>query len=447
MDLFAFAHAAGDYNPLHLATADKDEDGRVDGDQDTTAPSLWIAALFSGLIGNELPGPGARIARAALEFLRPVRVGEELTLSLEVAALEPPAQVRLLALARASDGAIIATGEIEAIAPDHALTLHPDVLPELIIARHEKAERLMAACDGLPALATAVAAPHDALSLGGALGAAARHLIKPLLVGDRAKIETLAAAQGLSLAGAEIIDCPDPAQIPALAVRLVLEGRAQAVMKGALHTDDLMRAVVAKEGGLRGQRRISHVFTFDVPGIPYLLHVSDAAIAIAPSLKEKVDITQNAIDLARALGSARPRVGVLSAVETVNPKIPSTVDAAEIAAMAARGEISGGDVQGPLAMDNAISVEAARTKGITGLVAGRAEVLIVPNLEAGNILAKQLSFISHAEGAGLVLGARAPVILTSRADDEPSRLLSCAMAVLYEHWQRTGAPAAGLVEA
>ncbi len=218
---------------------------------------------------------------------------------------------------------------------------------------------------------------------------------------------------------------------------MVLQGRAQTLMKGNLHTDELLHEIVKKDGGLRGTRRLSHVFVMDVPGLEHLLLISDAAINIAPTLEEKVDITQNAIDLGLALGMTLPRVGVLSAVETVTPKIPSTLDAAILAKMAERGQIKGGVVDGPLAMDNAIDMEAAKTKGITSLVAGRADILIVPNLEAGNMLAKEMTFIAHADSAGIVLGAKVPVILTSRADNEKARLASCAVAALYRSWQNS----------
>ena len=224
----------------------------------------------------------------------------------------------------------------------------------------------------------------------------------------------------------------------ARAVELVHAGEAAAIMKGNLHTDELLRHVVRSQGGLRGTRRISHVFVMDAPGLPDLLLVSDAAINIAPGLKDKIDITQSAIDLALALGIVEPKVGILSAVEMVNPDMPSTLDAAALSKMAERGQIGGGIVDGPLAMDNAINLTAARTKGLTSSVAGHADVLIVPNLEAGNILVKQFTYAAQAEGAGLVLGARVPVLLTSRADNETARLFSCAVAVLYAHWKNTG---------
>jgi phosphate butyryltransferase len=227
---------------------------------------------------------------------------------------------------------------------------------------------------------------------------------------------------------------------------MVHEGKAQAVMKGHLHTDELLRHVVKREGGLPTERRLSHVFVMDVPGLDHPLLISDSAINIAPDLEAKVDIVQNAIDLARAIGIAEPRVAVLSAVETVNPKIPSTVEASALAKMSERGQIEGGIVDGPLAMDNAMSLEAAKTKGIKSFVAGRAEVLIAPNLEAANMIVKELTFVAHAEGGGLVLGASAPVILTSRADDERVRLGSCAVAALYWHWRNGGTPVAMAAE-
>jgi phosphate butyryltransferase len=288
--------------------------------------------------------------------------------------------------------------------------------------------------------------PHDLPSLEGALLAAEAGLITPILVGDPARIAELAHAAGRSLAGVAIVSADSAAACAQRSVALCAEGRAAAILKGSLHSDTLMAAVVAREAGLRTARRMSHVFLMDVPGVDHPLFISDAAINIAPDLATKADIVRNAIDLARACGLAQPRVAVLSAVETVNPDIPSTLDAAILAKMAERGQISGGLVDGPLAMDNAVDAGAARAKGIDSPVAGRAEVLIAPDLEAGNLIAKELSFLAHAESAGLVLGARVPVMLTSRADPARARLLSCALAVLLQHWQATGAsalPAAG----
>jgi phosphate butyryltransferase len=288
---------------------------------------------------------------------------------------------------------------------------------------------------------TAVVAPEEEAALMGALAGWRDGLILPILLGDEAKIRAIAAQHGASLDGIPIEHLPTHHAAAARGVALVHEGRAAALMKGHLHSDELLRHVVKSQGGLRTGRRISHVFVMDAPSLEELLLITDAAINIAPTLEEKVDIVQNAIDLGIALGIARPKVGILSAVELVNPRMPSTLDAAALSKMSERGQIRGGIVDGPLAMDNAISLSAARTKGLTSLVAGRADILVAPNIESGNILAKELTYAAQAEGAGLVIGARVPVLLTSRADDESSRLFSCAVAVLFAHWQATGVSA------
>src|SRR5208283_5495880 len=269
---------------------------------------------------------------------------------------------------------------------------------------------------------------------------------EPILIGDPERIKAAAKAMDADISRYAIESAADPHQAAARAVAMVLEGKAGAVMKGNLHSDILLAEVVKKDGGLRTQRRISHVFALDVPTLDEILYISDAAINIAPDLMTKVDIVQNAVDLARACGLDKPRVGILSAVETINPAIPSTLDAAVLSKMAERGQIRGAVVDGPLAMDNAIDIEAARTKGIVSLVAGQANVLIVPNLEAGNMLAKELTFVARAEAAGLVLGAKAPVILTSRADNDRARLASCALAQLYDYWRRNGRAFTGAAE-
>jgi phosphate acetyltransferase len=302
--------------------------------------------------------------------------------------------------------------------------------------KHEKYERLLARAKTLPPVATAVAHPCDDSSLNGAVDAAHMGLIAPILVGPKARIEAVAGKAGIKLAGLEVVDTPHSHASAAEAVRLVREGRAECLMKGSLHTDELMGAVVSREGGLRTARRISHCFVMDVPTYTEALIVSDAAVNIAPTLEDKVDIVQNAIDLARALGLTDVRVAILSAMETVNPKVPSTIEAAALCKMADRGQITGGILDGPLALDNAISLEAAKIKRIESPVAGRANVLIVPDLEAGNMLAKSLSFLANADAAGIVLGARVPIILTSRADSVMTRLASCAVASLAAQARR-----------
>jgi phosphate butyryltransferase len=283
--------------------------------------------------------------------------------------------------------------------------------------------------------------PEDENPLGGAMLAARDGLIIPILIGNPAKMKIAAQAADVDLAGYETVEASNPLEASRIACKLVRAGRADAVMKGQLHTDDLLHPMLDKDEGLRIGRRFTHIFVMDVPGLPQPLLVTDAAINITPDLLTKVDIVQNAIDLALSIGDGTPpRVGVLSAVETVNPAIPSSIDAALLSKMAERGQIKGGFVEGPLAMDNAVDPAAARNKGLRGEVAGHAQILVVPDIDAGNMLAKQLTFISHAEGAGLVLGARVPIILNSRSDSAMSRLASCAVAVL--HHQRMKEPLA-----
>ena len=299
-----------------------------------------------------------------------------------------------------------------------------------------KYERLLARCHGLEPIPTAVVHPCEETALAAALEAAEMGLIAPILVGPLKKIEETAAIAGLELGSAQVVDVPHSHAAAEKAVELVREGRAEILMKGSLHTDELMASIVARDGGLRTERRISHVFIMDVPTYHKVLVVTDAAINIAPTLEDKVDICQNAIDLVRSLGLENPKVAILAAVETVTSKMPATIDAAALCKMAERGQITGGIIDGPLAFDNAISREAAITKGIRSEVAGDPDILVAPDLEAGNILAKQLSFLANAASAGMVLGARVPVILTSRADSVRTRIASCAVAMLVAHARR-----------
>jgi len=300
-----------------------------------------------------------------------------------------------------------------------------------------KYERLLERCRGLAPVPTAVVHPCEETALSGAVEAAEAGLIEPILVGPRKKIEETAKAADIDLGDLEIADTPHSVASAAQAVALVREGRAEVLMKGSLHTDELMSAIVSREGGLRTGRRISHVFIMDVPTYHKVLIVTDAAINIAPTLEDKVDICQNAIDLAILLGLEKPKVAILAAVETVNSKMSATLDAAALCKMAERGQIKGGILDGPLAFDNAISKQAAQTKGIRSEVAGDPDILLAPDLEAGNILAKQLSFLANADSAGMVLGARVPVILTSRADSVRSRIASCGVAKLVAHARRS----------
>jgi len=299
-----------------------------------------------------------------------------------------------------------------------------------------KYESLLERCRDLEPIPTAVAHPCEETALAAAIEAGTKRLIAPILVGPTARIQEIAKKSGIDLGATPIVDAPHSVASAAKAVALVREGQAEVLMKGSLHSDEILAAVVARETGLRTGRRISHVFIMDVPTYHKVLIITDAAINIAPALDDKLDIVQNAIDLAVRLGVKTPKVAILAAVETVNSKMPATLDAAALCKMSDRGQIKGGELDGPLAFDNAISKEAAKIKGIKSTVAGDPDILLVPDLESGNMLAKQLSFLANADSAGLVLGARVPIILTSRADSVRSKIASCAVAVLAAHAQR-----------
>ena len=309
--------------------------------------------------------------------------------------------------------------------------------------KHEKYQRLIDYCKTLPPMPTAVVHPCDRSSLEGAVTAAQMGLITPILVGPQARIEAVAKEHNLNISDYPIVDAPYSEAAAAAAVQLVREGKAEALMKGSLHTDELMAAVVKRDSGMRTGRRVSHCFVMDVPGHPDALILTDAAVNIAPTLEEKMDILQNAIDLAHAMQVDDVRVAVLSAMETVNTKVPSTIEAAALCKMVDRHQITGAVVDGPLALDNAINPEAAKIKKIDSPVAGRANVLMVPDLEAGNMLAKSLSFLAGADAAGIVLGARVPIILTSRADSLETRNASCAVAALVAKARRDSGKATG----
>ncbi|MHC0053459.1 bifunctional enoyl-CoA hydratase/phosphate acetyltransferase [Actibacterium sp. D379-3] len=431
-DFYVFANSSGNMNPMHLPK----EDGDGDGKPEAIAPSMWMGALISGVLGNFLPGPGTLYKSQTLRFLGRVHAGEEITVKVQLKSKEAGNLAIFDTWVELADGTRITEGEAVVVAPEKQITVDLRDVPGLTVQTHEHFDRMLLLAEPFEPMPTAVVAPEDDASLGGALLGYEHTLLKPILIGDAKKIAAAAEQIGANLTGIEIVDIPSHSAAAARAVQMVHEGHAKALMKGNLHTDDLLRQVVKKEGGLRTNRRLSHVFVMDVPGLDHLLMVTDAAINIAPTLDEKVDIVQNAIYLAHALGIEQPKVGILSAVETVNPRIPSTIDAAVLSKMAERGQIKGGLVDGPLAMDNAIDLEAARTKGIFSAVAGHAQILVAPNLEAANMLAKELTFIAHAQAGGIVLGATCPIILTSRADDERARLASCAVAVMVREWAR-----------
>lgn len=438
-DLYVFAVASGNYNPMHLPSQDVDGDGKPEN----IAPAMFVASLVAGVLGNLLPGPGTLFKSHRFDVLARAHAGDELLCSVSVLEKRADGTVLLSTqVVRVADAQVIIQGEADVLAPTQKFDRDGIEVPGLLVQRHRHFEALVERAKQLPAVAVAVVCPDDTNSLGGVLLAAREGLIRPILVGSASHIRATAAAMGESVDQFEMVDVQGDAAAAVMACALVRDGRASALMKGHLHTDDLLRAMLDKTEGLRAGRRFTHVFVMDVPGRPEPLMVTDAAINIAPDLPTKVDITQNAIDLALSLAMT-PRVGVLSAVETVNPAIQSSIDAALLSKMAERGQIRGGLVDGPLAMDNAMDAGAARTKGLGGGVAGQANILVVPGLDAGNMLAKQLTFVSHAEGAGLVLGASAPVILNSRSDSPMARLASCAVAALHHaHQQRAGKDAA-----
>ncbi len=424
-DIQLFAVMSGDVNPTHLDS----EFASIGKFRGITGHGMWSGALISSILGVKFPGPGTIYLGQNLRFHAPVRVGD--TIKVRVTAIakdDLTKRIRFDCLVTNQIGAMLISGEAEVMAPVQKIRRQLAALPEILIEDKEaRYQSLLAISRGLPAISMAVVHPCDAESLRGAILARDAGLIVPILIGPEDKIRAVAAAEGLDL-GVRIIDVPHSHAAAETAVRLVHQGEALALMKGSLHTDELMGAVVKRDGGLRTSRRISHVFLMDVPTYARRLLITDAAINIEPTLEDKVDIVQNAIDMAIALGIVMPKVAILAAVETVNPKMRSTTDAASLCKMADRGQIKGGIIDGPLAFDNAISLIAAKTKGIESDVAGVADILLVPDLESGNMVAKQLEYLAHAVGAGIVLGAKVPIVLTSRADTARTRAASCAIA-------------------
>jgi phosphate acetyltransferase len=408
-----FAAASGDVDPAHL--------------------EMWAAALISTLLATRLPGPGSICVSQSLHFHRAVALGDPLTVSVAVTAKDPATRgISLDCRCVNQAGEVVIDGRAEMIAssskvgrplggPASDRLGDPQIGPRHVIALTR----------GLEPLRTAVVHPVDRNSLLGAIDAARAGLIVPVLVGPEAKIRAVAAAETLDLGPYRLVPTSHSHEAAERAVAMARMGEVEALMKGSLHTDELMHEVVAKETGLRTARRITHVFVMDVPTFPRPLFITDAAINIAPDLVVKRDIVQNAIDLAQVLGVAIPKVAILSAVEIPTPEIASTIDAAALCKMAERKQITGGVLDGPLAFDNAISEEAAKIKGIKSPVAGRADVLVVPDLESGNMLAKQLEYLGQAQAAGIVLGARVPIVLTSRADSPAARMASCAVALVF----------------
>jgi phosphotransacetylase/acyl dehydratase len=404
---------------------------------------MWGGALVSAVLGTRLPGPGTIYLGQDLSFRKPVSLDDTITVTMTAKEKRPEKHIVVFDCRCVNQrGEEAITGTAVTIAPTEKIRRPRVTLPEVQLRRHDKYQQFISRCAELGPVPTAVVHPCDRASLEGAIRAAEGHFILPILVGPETKIRSVAAAERIDIARYEIVNSEHSHAAAAKAVVLARAGKVEALMKGSLHTDELMHEVTAAETGLRTARRISHAFVMDVPTYTEPLIITDAAINIFPTLDDKRDICQNAIDLAQILGCPEPRVAVLSAVETVTAKIPSTLEAAALSKMADRGQITGGLVDGPLAFDNAVSEQAARDKHIVSPVAGRANILLVPDLEAGNMLAKQLTFMSGADAAGIVLGARIPIILTSRADNLRTRLASAAVAVLIAHARRQAVPKA-----
>lgn len=436
-DIQAFAAVSGDYNPTHI-DAEYAVHTLFHG---VVAHGMWGATLISSLLGTEFPGAGTVYVEQSLHFVLPVHVGDTLTVIATVTAKDDASKrVSLDCEVINQSGATVLSGTAVVLAPTQKVHRRAMNVPRLhTFDPQARLDALLASVRHLSAVRCAVVHPCDPESLRGALDAAKHGLIVPVLIAPEAKLRAIADAADLDLSGIEILNAAHSVAAAERAAEMAAAGEVEALMKGSLHTDELMHAVVGTRA-LRTKRRLSHVFRFDVPMYDKPLLLSDAALNIHPTLEEKADIIQNAIILAHALGTPKPNVAILSAVETVNIKMQSTLDAAALCKMADRGQITGGNLDGPLAFDNAVSPEAARIKGIDSSVAGNSDILIVPDLESGNMLAKQLEYLAGATTCGVVLGARVPIALTSRADGANARVASAALALLMAHQNRKVQP-------
>ncbi|MBS4020331.1 MAG: bifunctional enoyl-CoA hydratase/phosphate acetyltransferase [Dechloromonas sp.] len=434
-DVKLFAILTGDINP---ATIDPkySESGMF---REAIAHGMWSGSLISTVLATQFPGPGTILIDQALHFARPVTIGDRIVITVTVKQkYDHNRHIVFDCVCTNQEGLQVVRGTAEVLAPTEKVShLQDSHAPSIHIDdKHARYTQLLSRVKGLEPIPTAVAHPCDEESLKGPVQAYQAGIIEPILVGPESKIRSVAEEFGIDLSGVRIVNAAHSHDSAAMAVSLVKTGDAEALMKGSLHTDELMAEVVARANGLRTNRRISHVFLMDVPTYHRPLLITDAAINIAPTLEEKADIIRNAIDLAHILDIAEPKVAILSAVETINPKIQSTLDAAALCKMADRGQIKGGILDGPLAFDNAVSIIAAKTKGIKSAVAGHAEILVVPDLESGNMVAKQLEYLANALTAGIVLGTKVPIVLTSRADTAETRTASCVIAALVAHANR-----------
>jgi phosphate acetyltransferase len=429
-DIAGFAAVSGDLNPTHL----DDAYARGEGLRGRTAHGMWSGAMISTLLGTVYPGPGTVYVEQRMRFLAAARSGDKLEIAVKVKSKDAATQqVVLDCVVRKVDGTELMVGEAVVKAPSRKQRVpSASGLRWHVFDAAAGVQSLLNQATQHERIRCAVVHPCDSESLRGALDAAREGLFTAVIVAPRDRLLAVAAEAGLDLRDIEIEDVPHSHAAAERAAAMAAAGQVQALMKGSLHTDELMKAVLSRPE-LRTKRRLSHVFRFDVPMYHKPLFITDAALNIAPTLDEKVHIVQNAIDLVRVLGVDQPKVAVLAAVESVNSKMEATLDAAALCKMADRGQITGGIIDGPLAFDNAISAEAAKTKGIFSPVAGDPDILVVPDLISGNILAKQLEYLAGAMGSGVVLGARVPIALTSRADGATARLCSAALAVLLAH--------------
>ncbi len=434
-DIELFATVSGDINPAHL-----DEDYAARGMfKEVIAHGMWGGSLISAVLGTLLPGPGTIYLGQDFRFRRPVGVGDTITATVTAKEKRPGRNLVVFdCVCVNQDGKDVITGTAEVIAPKEKIRRRRVVLPQVQVIRHSAYDALLERARPLEPVATAIVHPCDVRTLEGVVAAVEANLIRPILIGPDAAITAAARDGGVEIGAFERHPVAGAAEAAEAAVALAHAGTVDAIVKGTLADEALIRAATdgGSSGGLRTGRRMSHVCVVSVPTYPRLLLITDAALNVHPSLEDKVDICQNAIELAQVLGVARPKVAIVSAVETVSPKIASTIDAAALCKMADRRQITGGQLDGPLAFDNAISAEAARTKGIDSPVAGQADILIVPDIEAGNMVAKQLSYMANAESAGIVLGARVPIVLASLVDTLRSQLTSCAVAALLAHRRR-----------
>jgi phosphate acetyltransferase/phosphate butyryltransferase len=433
-DINLFAVMSGDINPAHV----DEEYAKSDMFHKIIAHGMWGGTLISTLLGTKLPGPGTIYVGQAVSFRRPVALGDTITVTVTATAKnEEKHRVTFDCQCMNQNGEIVISGSAEVIAPTEKVKHLREILPEVHLCDHGVQYRqLIDLTKGLEPIRIAVVHPVDKNSLLGAIDAAQANLIIPILVGPETKIRAVAETEGLDLSPYTVIPTKHSHEAATKAIAMARVGEVDALMKGSLHTDELMHEVVAKDNGLSTERRMSHVFAMDVPTYPRPLFITDAAINIYPNLEDKRDIVQNAIDLVLVLGIENPRVAILSAVETVTSKIQSTIDAAALCKMANRSQITGGIVDGPLAFDNAVSEEPAKAKSIISPVAGKADILVVPDLESGNMLTKQLQYLTEAQSAGIVLGVCVPIALTSRADKPLERMASCAIALLLAHYKR-----------